>query len=51
MKIDLVFPALLLPLDDINDHAAHLDRALVAAGCTVRVLTTQEECSSLMGSG
>jgi glycosyltransferase involved in cell wall biosynthesis len=51
MKIDLAFPVLPPTLDGIGDHTAHLARALVAEGCTVRVLTAQEECPSLNDIG
>ena len=47
MNIDVVFPVLPPSLDGIGDHTAHLARALAAQGCTVRVLTAQEEWTPL----
>jgi glycosyltransferase involved in cell wall biosynthesis len=49
MKIDLIFPVLPPTLDGIGDHTAHLARALATEGCTVRVLTAQEEWTPLRG--
>jgi glycosyltransferase involved in cell wall biosynthesis len=49
MRIDLTFPVLPPSLDGIGDHTAHLARALADEGCTVRVLTTQEEWTPLRG--
>ena len=47
MNIDIVFPVLPPSLDGIGDHTARLARALAAQGCSVRVLTAQEEWTPL----
>jgi glycosyltransferase involved in cell wall biosynthesis len=43
MRIDLLFPTFPPKLDGIGDHTSHLAEALAEKGCTVRVLTAQED--------